>query len=364
MNTSFRTNSVEVPAVMPWSTAAIHLTLHSKQGNIRSSNDISNDTLFEYSAGGTNAKQTIGGGYTMLFYTDKFCKKPDPMLGVKRFNVMLFGLFGSGKSSFLNTVMTLMSKEAHVVTNAAIVGGGEEHTTTKLRATKIPDDEHAGMAIWDTWGVSHGAGGGQAETYKSGELDLLLRGLLANNWDMSSCERIIDFQPQLRKAVATAPQRRQHAVVFMFPYTLFGDEQLVDPRIHDAKRYMRKFFDMHIQPLILITQADVACPQLRADPMGTYPQTEKMRQIAAKQIGVPLGHVHLMVNYVQETERSFNIDRNTFRILEAIQNRAVEHVRCALPQSTPDASAPAAPSTSAATTDPPLGGKEAHPAAV
>ena len=334
INDGFRTSSVEVPVIMPWKTANVRLTLHSKQGNIRSANDISNTTRFEYVAGASQASQNIGGDSTMRFYADKFRKKPDPALGVKRFNVMLFGLFGAGKSSFLNTVMTLFSDESHVISNAAIVGGGEEHTTTKLRATKVPDDA-GGMAIWDTWGVSHGAGGGQAETYKSNELEMLLRGLLANNWDMSSCERIIDFQPELRKAVASAPQRRQHAVVFMFPYTLFGDEGLVDPRIHDAKRYLRKFFDMHIQPLILITQADIACPQLRANPMGTYPQTERMRQIAAKQIGVPLGHVYLMVNYVQETERSFNIDRNTYRILEAIQNRAVQHVRCRLPAPLP-----------------------------
>ena len=336
-NSGFRPDArgVEVPTISPFGSTKVNLTMHAKQGGIRSADHISNDTRYEYKAGGFRATQSIGGNYTMLFYTDKFCKKPDLALGVKRFNVMLFGLYGSGKSSFLNTVMTLVSKDAHIVTNAAIVGGGEEHTTTSLRQTKIPDDDNAGMAIWDTWGVSHGAGGGQAETYKSGELDLILNGLLANKWDMSKCERIVDFQQDIRRAVASAPQRRQHAVVFMFPYTLFGDEGLVDPRIHDAKRYLRKFFDMHIQPLILITQADIACPQLRANPMGTYPQTERMRQIAAKQIGVPLGHVYLMVNYVQETERSFNIDRNTYRILEAIQNRAVQHVRCRLPAPLP-----------------------------
>ena len=54
------------------------------------------------------------------------------------------------------------------------------------------------------------------------------------------------------------------------------------------------------------------------------------------------GHVYLAVNYVSETTRSYELDRNTFRILEAMQNRAAEHARRAPPPApiTPSPSAP------------------------
>ena len=46
---------------------------------------------------------------------------------------------------------------------------------------------------------------------------------------------------------------------------------------------MRGLDDDHpfdIQPIVLISQADKEgiCPQLRANPMGTYPEVEEMRQ--------------------------------------------------------------------------------------
>ena len=145
-----------------------------------------------------------------------------------------------------------MSPDDHVVTNAAMVGGGSGHTTTMLRSTKIPD-ENGGMVLWDTWGVSD-------PTHTASELRLLLNGLLANKWNMDSCERLIEKQDDLERAINTAPSRRQHAVLFLFPYTLFGDEKVVDQRIRDSQHYFKEFLKQNIQPLIIITQAGAACP--------------------------------------------------------------------------------------------------------
>ena len=48
-----------------------------------------------------------------------------------------------------------------------MVGGGNDHTTTALRSTRLPDDDDSGMVLWHTWGVSE-------ETYKRYELKLIL----------------------------------------------------------------------------------------------------------------------------------------------------------------------------------------------
>jgi len=143
---------------------------------------------------------------------------------------------------------------------------------------------------------------------------------------MSSCDRLIDMQDKLQRGIASAAQRKQHAVIFMFPYTLFCDESVIDARVRDAKLYFKQFLRQGIQPLVVITQADAQCPELRKNPTNTYPQTEQMRSTCAKQLGVNLGHVYLQVNYIAERERNFNIDKNTFRILEAAQNRAIEQL--------------------------------------
>ena len=38
-------------------------------------------------------------------------------------------------------------------------------------------------------------------------------------------------------------------------------------------------------------------PKLRQNAMGKYPATEEMRKVASNVLGLPLGWIHLLVNY-------------------------------------------------------------------
>ena len=67
----------------------------------------------------------------------------------------------------------------------------------------------------------------------------------------------------------------------------------------------------------------------------TYQKTEALRKVCQKHLGIPLAHIHLLVNYTTERERNFNIDRNTYRIVESALNRCVEMVATMKPASAP-----------------------------
>jgi len=252
--------------------------------------------------------------------------RPASETGLKRFNILIFGLMGSGKSSLINTLMTLMSDRSHVVANAAVTGSGEGHTTKALRATR-PVGDAGGWQMWDTWGVAE-------QTYQHGDLKVILNGILANGFDLDSANDFVHCQEELVRGLKTAHNRAQHATLFIFPYTFFHNVNgsAVDPRLTDAKRFFDTFSQYGINPIILISQADVVEPQLRKNAMGTYTATEEMRKSAHKMLGIPPGHIHLLVNYTKETERDFNIDRNLFRIVEYALQRCAQFVVHELPQ--------------------------------
>lgn len=325
---SFTDQTLNIPAIASGTTHSLSWTMYDKQGGIRCAEDIQEDVkLTYYNPDSGNVYVTANYSSWMSFWTDKLRAVKPAIAGLQRFNIVIFGLFGAGKSSFINTLMTLMSDGTHVVTNHAMIGDGEEHTTTTLRKTN-PVGDKGGWAVWDTFGLSE-------QTYKGAELKLLLEGLLADGFDLDSCENIVDHQSDLVKAKKSAHKRKQHACLFMFPYTLFSNEAEPDERIRDAKVYLKEFRQHGINPMVLITQADVIEPQLRNNAMGTYQKTEALRKVCQKHLGIPLAHIHLLVNYTTERERNFNIDRNTYRIVESALNRCVEMVATMKPASAP-----------------------------
>ena len=314
---------VDVPAVPKGRTHKLTWTMKEKQGGIRSYADINETVLIEYWSGST--KHLVQSyRYPMSFWTGRHANfRPNQMTGLKRFNILIFGLFGAGKSSFINTLHTLfgIGRDGNVgpdaiVTNAAVVGSGEEHESTSLRAT-YPCGKDSGWRIWDTWGLSE-------ETYNGNQLTTMLNGLLADGFDMDTHKNVVDYQEELARGKGSRRARTMHTCVFMFPYTLFSNEADVDERVTVCKGYLREFRKHGMNPIILITQADIVEAQLRVDPTRTHAKTEQLRKICSKHLGVQMGDIHLLINYTVERERSFNIDRNTYRILDAILQRATE----------------------------------------
>ena len=94
-------------------------------------------------------------------------------IGVDRFNILIFGVAGSGKSSFVNKVATLLDGSVVPNTSLAPSGGGARHVTKRLIAYKIPETY---LTLWDTLGF-HG-------NYTDDTLPFIFEGLLPSNWQI------------------------------------------------------------------------------------------------------------------------------------------------------------------------------------
>ena len=73
----------------------------------------------------------------------------------KKADILLFGLAGSGKSSFINSAITAMNHTDTPITKA-VAGGHEKSVTTDLKSWSLPrikDKKLCNYRLWDTWGL-------------------------------------------------------------------------------------------------------------------------------------------------------------------------------------------------------------------
>lgn len=64
------------------------------------------------------------------------------------FNILLWGIAGAGKSSFLNSIFTLLSPEYNT-TYLAASGSSENMSHANLRNTLLKDQFGLNINIWD-----------------------------------------------------------------------------------------------------------------------------------------------------------------------------------------------------------------------
>jgi predicted GTPase len=143
-------------------------------------------------------------------------------------NILLFGIAGATKSSFVNSILTMLGKEDKIVT-VAPVGGTARHQTTKLVRYEL-DKQLPGLEVnlFDTWGLTQ-------KTYQENELEFMLDGSLPVNWNM---EDNVQYNCQkLRQFENTAALRRIHSVIFFIPQAV-----ITDPNQEPSRALVRRFY--------------------------------------------------------------------------------------------------------------------------
>jgi septin family protein len=133
-------------------------------------------------------------------------------------NILLFGLAGATKSSFVNSIFTMLSKDDRIQSIAA-AGGSIKHVTGQLGRYRL-GDKHEGLKLnlWDTWGLT-------PDTFQEGELEAIIKGELPPGWDKDVS--IVEGKELLEKFADSRGKRAIHAVIFFVPQSVFDDPTLV-----------------------------------------------------------------------------------------------------------------------------------------
>jgi hypothetical protein len=84
----------------------------------------------------------------------------------------------------------------------------------------------------------------------------------------------------------------------------------------------------------LLTKVDEVVPEVRQNPFGIFPDLNKIRDDAARTLNIGPRDIFYNVNYTVEKERSFQIDRLNYSILQEAAERAMGYCSIASLSST------------------------------
>jgi putative ribosome biogenesis GTPase RsgA len=199
-------------------------------------------------------------------------------------NILLLGPFGSGKSSFLNTLLTATGSKRE-----ARVSGDRDHGTVTLEKYEIPQTN---LTVWDCWGFSK-------KNFDSVLLNEILDGHFQSGKEMKSgiSRNAADFKKNPRTSDL------MHNVIFVIAAPdLSGNGDLRDK----VKEFLDLLFRKGYNPVLALTKIDLVDKSLAASPQKVYSSALANKEIykAANLSGLNPCKVFPVKNY------NFEFDRN------------------------------------------------------
>jgi len=233
-------------------------------------------------------------------------------------NLFVFGLAGSGKTSFINNIATLLFHKGEVK-KIGSEGGENEHCTknfTKYSFGKtIYFQDDFDFKIFDCWGVD-------ANNYKDMDLSKILNGVMPVGWDMSMSYDNIS-EEDMKKLQETKGRRTIHYVIFVIRASA-NDEQL-----KDIQKHFSSISDLCPNPLVVITHGDELNKKLLSNPNDDFEQEIlDIRKKVSEKLNIGTNRIFFNVNYFQDGKKIFQYDKNTFRILyHSLKSAQIQEAR-------------------------------------
>ena len=304
-----------VPTIKPGASLIVEVTLRSQWH--MAITDIPRRFSFKLQTGArgdTLAKETMNVDHA--WYVPSALKgqfDPAPF-GLEKLNVLVFGVHGSGKTSFTNSILALMShaNSGEALPCAEPVHGGGDHCTVTLRAIDFPNE--LPLRVWDTKGLT-------PENYKGPELEAIMKGKLPHGWVMDChIDPAMLSESQDLTVEAKRFGRTPHAVVFMLPFSELDDT--TGEFMGKIRDQFGKIVRLGINPIVLVAKLDEADDAVRKNPSSSNSTKDAALKAAADFLGIPFGNVYPCINYLDLTSKSFEIDRNLAVVLHRILSMA------------------------------------------
>jgi len=213
----------------------------------------------------------------------------------ERFNVLVCGCVGSGKSSFVNTILTCFSPAQDII-HAAPIGSGDG-TTTALDYYDVPDTY---VRLIDTWGFS---------TARGNANDNLLHaaiGFLPRNF--SKTDTIHKNFEKLVGHAGTMDRREADAVLFFVPAIAIDDPALMA----EAKLFLADLRTKLLNVIVVLSRVDDVIPDARADPDCVKAMKSRLGAL----VGFKAGAIRECFCYHRDMVRVFDVERSCYGVLD------------------------------------------------
>ncbi|XP_072558773.1 interferon-induced protein 44-like isoform X2 [Paramormyrops kingsleyae] len=224
--------------------------------------------------------------------------KPD-IVGLSQVRALLLGPVGAGKSSFINSIKSVLCR--HVV-NLPITGSGSDGFTSKLKSYPIRA-EKGGQPIALTLCDLKGLGDTEETGLSLHDALAVIKGHAPEGYKFQSKAPLQPNSPGYR--VDPALQDKIHCVLFVL------DACRLHSYSKELKDTLKKLHwessDLGIPQLVLLTHVELAGPSDMHNIYASHNLREKMEE-AAEMVGVPLFSVLPVKNYASELNVDYDTD--------------------------------------------------------
>lgn len=235
---------------------------------------------------------------------------------VPHYNVYFIGTAGTGKSSYITSAATAVSPFSDILKDLTTVGNGNSHCTESLNL----HENVAGLGkfrFYDTKGLEKDV------TSSKPTVEKLLKGHFPAGWNFIKQRWDKLSEEEQAGLIASAPMREADAVVFCITAEAVENDE--DGYFNAIKEQISAISHLNHNVIVLVTKMDEIFEGLKENPcdltLKSIAGDLTVESFLLKAKGMcGLNRVMYVVNYTDETERSFEMDSLAMKTMVEIKN--------------------------------------------